>query len=105
MYPTLASAVRPETHQPDLHHLRDGPHALLSSLSADILLLSAGFPAVLLLYILDPNLKMLDFHAHPLESKKHETKNQHAKSGQGMPVRTHDCCPRTPVVVPATIKH
>ena len=66
--------------------MRDGPHARLSSLSADTLLLSAGFPAVLPLYILDPNLKMLEFHAHPLESKKkHETKNWLAKPGQGMP--------------------
>ena len=31
--------------------------------------------------------KMLEFHAHPLESmKKHETKNRLAKLGQGMPV-------------------
>jgi len=55
-------------------------------LSANTLLLSAGFPAVLPLYILDPNQKMLEFHAHPLESKKHETKNRLAKPGQGMPV-------------------
>ena len=31
---------------------------------------------------------MLDFHAHPLKSKKHETKNRLAKSGHGMPVST-----------------
>ena len=47
------------------------------------------------MYILDPNLTMLEFHAHPLESKKHETKNRLAKSGQGMPVSTHDTRPRT----------
>ena len=30
---------------------------------------------------------MLEFHANPLESKKHETKNRLAKSGHGTPVR------------------
>ena len=33
---------------------------------------------------------MLEFHANPLESKKHKTKNRLAKSGHGTPVRTHD---------------
>ena len=78
---------------------------MLSSLSADTLLLSAGFPAVLLLYILDPNQKMLEFHARPLESKKHETKNRLAKPGQGMPVSTHNSRPRTPVVVARATRH
>ena len=44
---------------------------------------------------LDPNINLLDFHAHPLEPmKKHEAKNWLAKPGHGMcngmPVRnTH----------------
>ena len=57
------------------------------------------------MYILAPNLKMLDFHAHPLESKKHETKNRLAKPGQGMPVSTHDSRPRAPVVVARATRH
>ena len=55
---------------------------------------SARRPPVV--HILDPDLKMLDFNAHPLEPKKHETKNRLAKPGHGMPVRTHDSRPRTP---------
>ena len=34
---------------------------------------------------------MLEFHAHSLEPKKHETKCRLVKPGHGMPVRTHDC--------------
>ena len=87
------ASASPHT-KPDLHHLATA-HALLSSLSADTLLLSAGSldkaPADLL-YSIDPNLKMLDFHAHPLEPGK----NRLAKPGHGTPVRTHDSRLRTP---------
>ena len=39
-------------------------------------------------YIIDPNLKMLGFHAYsPEPIKKHEAKNRHTKPGHGMPVR------------------
>ena len=39
-------------------------------------------------YIIDPNLKMLGFHAYsPEPIKKHEAKNWHNKPGHCMPVR------------------
>ena len=75
-------------------------------MSADALLLVGRlYPAVLLLCILDLNQKMLEFHAYPLESMKHETKNRLAKPGQGMPVSTHDSRPRTPIVVARATRH
>ena len=90
---------RQETHQPDLHHSCDGPRALLSSLSADTLLLSAGFSRRPPVIHPRPQPEDARLPRAPLDPMKHETKNQLAKSGQGMPVRTHDGRPRTPVVV------
>ena len=76
----------PTKHQPHLHHLRDGPSALLSSSLADALILlwhrrtrrPPERPC--------PHNLMLDFHVYPPEPKN-QTKNRLAMPSRGMPVR------------------
>ena len=84
--PILSLTTSPDTIlMPLARHATDLQCAVSSDSRPSTTALLSGD---VLLYIIDPNLKMLGFHAYsPEPIKKHEAKNRHTKPGHGMPVR------------------